>query len=284
MENLITIDAVRKNESQLRRRIFTELQLTILKKKLQKKPLNINEKTYYYRYIKPKLRAMISFFNIDEVNIKGKDCMIEKRIPKALKILNQIRKKHKSKKIIISGSFLFNTHYNDIDIFIFTRYNKEDYKKGKIHVNFIPESSINSLFFSSLSQISISNFAYAPKKEFDINIDGILHTYELLINHILNKEEHQKELRDFLLQIEYLSKNVVLDPKQLYNLKKKASDIKLISNALINALIFSYDKKNLKTHLNQYIGDYYGLLRKYKQSKNLGVYIDTYKEAIELAA
>ena len=53
MENLITLDMVNKNESSLER-IFTSLQLNILKKRLQKKELDANERTYYYKYIKPK--------------------------------------------------------------------------------------------------------------------------------------------------------------------------------------------------------------------------------------
>jgi len=288
MENLITLDMVRKSESQLKGRIFTELQLNILKKRLQKKQLNSNERTYYYKYIKSKIKAMLSFFNIDEINIRGKDCMLENRMHEAIEILNKIKKKHKNKKILISGSFLFSRAYNDIDVFVFTRYNKEDYKKGKIHVNFLSEESINSMFFSSVSQISISNFYYTPKREFNIKLDDVLHTYELLINHILNKEDYQKELRIFLLETEYLSKGVVLNPKNVYDSRKKAlmhrNITGILSNTLINAVIFAYRRNTLSKSLKQHIEDYKKLKNKYINAKNLGVYIKTYKQAIELAA
>src|SRR3989338_4681496 len=101
MENLISLEMVEESENQLRRRIFTDIQLNTLKKKF--------------------------------------------------------KKIHKNKKIMISGSFLFSKKYNDIDLFIFTVYGKKDYIRGNVHVNFLPETALESLFFSSISQISVSN-------------------------------------------------------------------------------------------------------------------------------
>lgn len=282
MENLITLDMVNRARDELEGRIFTSLQLNILKKRLQKKQLDSNEKTYYYKYIKPKLKAMLSFLNIDEINIKGKEYMIGNRIKTAVNILNKIKKKHKNKRIMISGSFLFNKNYNDIDIFIFTKYDKEDYNKGKIHVNFLPENAIDSIFFSSLSEVSISNFYYTNKNEFNIGLSNVLQNYELLINSILNRENYQKELRDFLLNTEYISTGVILNTKQLYALRKKINRIKMISNTLINALILGYNKNRLN-NLKRYIADYRKLLKQYKSS-NLNEYIQTYEKVIEIAA
>ena len=282
MENFITLDMVNKNEDNLDGKIFTSLQLNILKKRLQKKELNVNERTYYYKYIKPKLEAMFSFFNISEININGREYMADNRITKSVKILNQIRKKHKNKKIMISGSFLFNKDYNDIDVFIFTKYDKEDYKKGKIHVNFLPENAFDSLFFSSLSKISISNFSYTKKNEFNMGLNNILQSYEFLINSILNKENYQKELRDFLLNIEYISKGIILNTRQLYNLRKKVKSTKIVSNIFINAVILGYKKSILGNNLKKYIIDYKRLLKQYK-SKNLDEYIQTYEKVMELA-
>ena len=281
MENLITLDMIDKNESILER-IFTSLQLNILKKRLQKKELNANERTYYYKYIKPKLNAMFSFFSISEININGKEYMIDDRITEAVEILNKIKKKHKNKRIMISGSFLFNKDYNDIDVFIFTKYKKEDYNKGKVHVNFLPENAIGSLFFSSLSEVSISNFSYTNKNEFNVELTSVLQNYELLINSILNKENYQKELRDFLLNTEYISRGAILNAKQLYILRKKIKRIKIISNILINALILGYNKSKLNS-LRKYIMDYRKLSEQYKSS-NLNEYIQTYERVIEIAA
>lgn len=287
MENLINIEMIEENEKMLVGRIFTKLQLGILRKKIQKKSLDINERTYYYKYIKPKVQAMLSFLGVSPVSISGEEHIIKERMPEAVKMLNKFSRKHKNQKIMISGSFLFNEKYNDMDIFVFSRYKKEDYKKGKIHVNFLPESALDSLFFSSLSQISISNFKYTLKTEFAIKLEDILQTYEILINYILNKKEFTQELRKFFLEAEYFSKKVILNPKQLYELRKTATYkniIKLLSDTLVNSLLYGYPRKKLQDNLKQHIGDYAELLKEYKKAKNLEVYIKTYREAIEVAA
>jgi len=285
MENYLNLGLIKENESLLEGRIFTAMQLDILKKRLQKKTLNSNEKTYYYKFIKPKIRAMMAFFNINEINVNGKELIKESRLKKAIKIIHKLEQKHKGKKIILSGSFLFNKEYSDIDVFIFSKYNKEEYKKGKIHVTFLPESALESLFFSSLYQISVSNFNYTKKSEFAIELNGILQTYELLINTILNREDYEKNLRDFILQTEYISQNVILNPKQLYDTKEKLyrKNINILSNTFINSLTLSYTTKILKNKLGAQITDYKKLLTEYKTAKNLPIYIDTYLKVISLA-
>ncbi|PIN72492.1 hypothetical protein COV21_02005 [Candidatus Woesearchaeota archaeon CG10_big_fil_rev_8_21_14_0_10_45_5] len=285
MENYLNLELIEKNESLLEGRIFTAIQLNTLKKKLQKKHLNSNEKTYYYKFIKPKIRAMMAFFNINEINVNGKEFIKENKLEEAIKIIHKLEQKHKGKKIILSGSFLFNKEYNDIDVFVFSKYDKEDYQKGKVHVTFLPESALQSLFFSSLCKISISNFNYTPKSEFDIELPSVLQTYELLVNAILNNEDYEKNLRDFILQTEYVSKSVILNPKQLYDIKEKLSrkNLGILSNTFINSLALSYTAKILKSKLKAQVNDYKKLLTKYKTAKNLPIYIDTYSKVISLA-
>ncbi|MBS3158882.1 hypothetical protein J4206_06365 [Candidatus Woesearchaeota archaeon] len=287
MENLITIEMIEKNQDILLGRIFTKLQLNILKKKLNNKSLDTNEKTYYYKYIKPKVAAMLSFSGISEINIHGREHMLEERLPKAVKLLQQLSRKHKNKKIMASGSFLFSKKYNDIDFFVFTRYSKEDYRKGSLHVNFLPKSALDSIFFSSISQISISNFRYEAKTSFALTMQDVLQSYELLIDAVLRKQEFSKELRDFLMKAEFASKGVILSTKQLYELKKKITyknAVKLLSDTLVNTLLYGYALKDIKSSLKEHIRDYTSLLKKYHNAKNLEVYITTYREAIQVAA
>jgi len=284
MEHLINLQQVENNEDMLKGRIFTEIQLNILKKKLQKKKLNSNEKTYYYKYIKPKLKAMLYFFGINEINISGKEYIIKKRIPKAIEILKRMQKKHKNKKIIISGSFLFNRNYNDIDVFVFTKYNKENYKIGKIDVNFLPESAIDSLFFSSISQISVSNFRFAKKLDFKINIKEVMSLYETLIIFILQKDNYKKELRDLLLRLEYISKKVILNPKQLNEIITNINPRKIceiISQTFINNIVFAYKKDIIKV-LKKRIETYKEIPKTYPQN-NINLYLTTYSKAIQYA-
>jgi hypothetical protein len=285
MENLITLEMIEQNEDAIKGRLFTGIQLAIIKKRLKNQKLDSNERTYYYKFIKPKLRAILSFANVSELNIQGRDYIITNRITAAVNIIKRLMKKHKNQRIIISGSFLFNKDYNDIDVFVFSKYNKDDYRAGKIHVNFLKPDCLDSLFFSSLCQISICNFRHSAKKEFDIELDTFLHDYELLVNSILNKDEFNKELRNFLLKAECLAHGVILNPKQLYELRQKVSRkiIEKISNIFINALILS-PKRKMMQKLKQNIRDYQNLLKRYKTAKNLKIYIETYKGATEFAA
>lgn len=284
MENLLSLDTLETTDF-VKKKLFTKIQLSTLKKKLLKKQLNSNEKTYYYKFIKPKIKAMMTFFNIHENNINGEEYILKERLKEATELIKKVEKRYKHKKILISGSFLFSKKYNDIDIFIFTKYKKNDYIKGKIHITFLQESALSSIFFNSLSQISVSNFAHTQKTEFNINIKDVLQTYELLINSILNKEEYGKLLRDFILQTEVISKEVVLNPKQLFDIKAKMKhkNVNVLSNILVNALNLTYNKNLLKKTLQTHIKDYRKLLQEYTAAKNLGIYIDTYLEAINLA-
>ncbi len=285
MENLTRLNALSNCGDLIKSKIFTELQFNILKKKLEKKDLDSNERTYYYKFIKPKLSAIYSFIGIGEQNIRGREFILESRLIKAVSLLKKLEKKHRNQKIMISGSFLFNHRYNDIDAFIFTKYRKEDYFSGKVHVNFLPEPALGSLFFSSLAQISAANFQYEIKQEFKITDDDLLHTYELLVNSFLNKEDPKKELRDFLLKSEYISRGIILNPKQLYGLKEKVgSEIGLISNIFINTLVLNHDKGVFLQKIRRLVQDYSQLLKEYANSDNLKIYINTYQQVIDFGA
>lgn len=281
MENLINHNVLEKNKKILVPSIFTHIQYNILKNKLHKKKLNLNEKTYFYTYIKPKIKAAALLLNIQEFNVQGEEFIENERLNLAKKILNQLEKKHRKQKIMISGSFLFNKTYQDIDVFIFSKYKKEDYRKGKLHVTFLPLESINSLFFNSISKISVSNFEFIKKTKFEVNIEDILQKYELLIN-MINYEYPEKELRDFILEIEYFSKETILNPRDLHVLKNKLKrkNSEIISNMLINSVILNLDVK-IKKVLKEKIGDYKKLLKEYPKSSNLKEYINTYTKVIE---
>lgn len=285
MENLINLSDLKSAEKELKGRVFTERQLGVWKKKLAGEQLTLTEKTYYYKFIKPKAEAILNLCQVQPFFIHGREQMLPERIPPAQKIIRRLQQKHKGQKILLSGSFLFSPTYKDVDVFIFSKYRKEDYHFKKIQVTFLRESALDSLFFSSLAQVSISNFAPAFKKEFPPKLEDALKTYELLVNEILNKENYQDTLRNFLLLMEYLSKGLILNPRQLYLLRKKftrTDNLRLISRYFIDGLVLSFSRRELQ-RLNQEIHGYLQLQEEYKNSTNLPMYIETYKEVIKLA-
>lgn len=281
MENLISKESLNFPEIS---RLFTKIQLGIIKKRLENKKLNSNEQTYYYKYIKPKIRAIFSFCNIDELNISGKEQIIAERIPKAIALIKKLSQKYKNRKIMISGSFLFNKAYNDIDVFIFQKYDKQDFFKGKLHITFLPEEVLDTLFFASVSKISVSNFRYEIKRDYYIEFQDLIGKYEFVILSIIQDEEYKNDLRNFLLNSEYFSKKVVLNGKQLYELAKntkKGKIIRKINRNIINALLIGYTAK-MKKYLAGRIKLLAELKKEYKNSSNATVYIQAYKRVISI--
>lgn len=286
MENYLNLELIKKNRSLLVGKLFTAMQFNILKKKLQKKTLNSNEKTYYYKFIKPKILAMMNFFDIETVTIRGKEHILEERMNDAIVILKKIASKHKGKKIMISGSFLFKKNYNDIDVFVFTKYDKVDYKKGKLHINYLPESSLESLFFASISSISISNFVYSKKTSFNITTNDVFRSYENIVYMLETKQLNIQDVRSFLVATEYYSKGIILNPKQLSVYSNKVFGRKIfekITQKLINDMTLSDDKK-LKEKINIAIKELTALLKKHDNAVNFKKCINTYRKVIELAS
>lgn len=268
------------------KKIFTNIQISILKKRLQNLPLNSNEKTYYYKFIKPKIIAMSNFFSIENIFINGKKEIIKKRIIESINIIKRLEKKYKNRRILISGSFLFKEKFSDVDVFIFSKYTKDDYIDGKLHISFIPESSLNTLFFSSLYQISVSNFKTEYNVNYDISLDDILQTYELMVDSFLNSNfDNGKILRDFILKMEYVSKGVILNTKQLYFMKEKffRKSFEILSNNFINSILLGFEECILLKKLKLQIRNYKKILVEYPNAKNIPIYIKTYTKVISFA-
>ena len=120
--------------------------------------------------------------------------MLKERIEKAIKILKKQSRKHRNKRILITGSFLLNKRYNDIDVFIITKKELDDKKEGKVHINYLPENIETSLFFASLSRMCISNFFIDTKVHKEkVDLSDLIKNYEEIVLFILNKENFKGE-------------------------------------------------------------------------------------------
>src|SRR3989344_675636 len=96
----ISLEQLERNEKELVPRIFTHNQITILKKKMKDRKLDVNERTYYYKFIKPKLESIQHLFGVYDFVVNGREHMIEKRIIEAQKIIRKMRLKHKNKRMM----------------------------------------------------------------------------------------------------------------------------------------------------------------------------------------
>lgn len=284
-KNLIKIENLQKSKRYLVPHIFTENYYNILKLKIKGEKLSKNEVYYYNHFIKKKIKGIIVLMEIDNLT-KGNEFIRKSRINKSEFLLKKYSRIHKGMKILISGSFLYSEKYNDIDVFIVSKYNKEDYRTGKVHVNYIPEGIENSLFFQSISAISISNFNFSNKVIEDFKISDILHLYEVVVLLILQKDNYLQELRDLIVRLEYISNKVVLNPMQLKIITEKIirsrNPVSVINKYLIAKIINSHKLSVLKKTLKKFIAKNSVPEKRKYLYKNWKIYSQTYKEAIEI--
>ncbi len=285
LENYIILENLEASKDHLVPAIFSENYYKILKARLKGKKLNANEMYYYSHFIKKKLEGMIGLFELDET-VNGKEYIRKERISKAIKLLKKYSRKHKNLKIFISGSFLYSEKYNDIDIFIISKYDKEDYREANIHVNYLPVNIEKTLFFHSIYAVSISNFKTNAAIEEDFGISDILHLYEVTVLLMMQKNNYIQELRDLILRLEYLSNKVILNSMQLKIITDKITasknPIKLISKYLITKIINAYCLADLRKALAKFIQKNSLPEKGHEIYPNWKIYIQTYKEAIEV--
>lgn len=290
MGELINVQKLESAKQYLVPYIFSENYFKILKAKLNNKKLSYNEQYYYNHFIKKKLRGMMELFGIEEkMNISNKTTIKKDRLKKATSLIKKYSRKHKNMKILVGGSFLYKEKYNDIDIFVISKYNKEDYRDGNVHVNFLPADIEKTLFFKSISAISVANFVFdksAIDEEF--KLADILHLYEVVILLIMQKDEYLAELRELVLNAEYISSKVILNSIQLKEItdkiRRRKSPIKVLSKYIIVKIINSYTSSVLKKSLHKFIEKNETPEKGRKLYPNWKIYNQTYREAIEVVA
>jgi len=275
MENL-DINKLKAAKCNLVPHVFSENYFKILEKRLKGKRLNYNESYYYSHFIKKKLQGMSELMGIEEFT---KGDIRKDRIKKAKGLLKRYSKKHKGMKILISGSFLYKEKYNDIDIFVLSKYDKEDYRQGQVHVNYIPDDQ-SALFFKSIAKMSVANFQLSEGPIKDIDEKDVFHAYEKVLLLISQRDEYKNELRDFLLKLEYFSSKSIADSRQLDEMVYGLRKTELISKLLVAKIAGICDIRIIRRKIREYSS----LLKVYKGAWNIKRYIDTYKEVIKIAS
>lgn len=287
LENYIKLENLEAAKDYLVPHIFSENYYNILKARLKGKKLSENEVYYYNHFIKKKLKGIMRLMEIDMM-VNGRESIRKDRLKRAESLLKKYSRKHKGMKMLVSGSFLYSEKYNDIDIFIVSKYEKEDYKEGNVHINYLPADIERTLFFQSINSISIKNFNSEIRIEEEFNAADILHIYEVVILLIIQKYGYLQELRDLILRLEYISNKVILNPMQLRiitdKIIKSKNPIALINRYLIAKIINAYEGAVLKRELNKFIEKNSSPEKGKKMYDNWKIYNKTYKEVIEVVA
>ncbi|MBI2111948.1 hypothetical protein HYT52_00225 [Candidatus Woesearchaeota archaeon] len=284
----LTVEQLERAKGYVVPYIFTENYFHILKAKLNHKRLSINEQYYYNHAIKKKIEGMMKLFDLEKrMNISTRGLIKEGRIAAATSLIKKYSRKHKNMKILISGSFLYKEKYNDIDIFILSKYKKEDYKDGKVHINFLPADVENTLFFRSISAISVANFTFseaAVKERF--TLADILHLYEVVILLMMQNDEYTSELRELILRAEYTSHQIILDSRELKNFVDKVKiskkPIEYLNKYMVAKIINSSTPNTIKKVLNKFIEKNKMPEKGERMYPNWKIYNQTYQEAMKV--
>lgn len=256
--------------------IFTEKQVSIIHRYLHQEKLNNTEKTYFYSAIKRKIEALTALR--EEFYIIGEQ-MIPGRVEKAKKILQEIN----YEKAFISGSFLFNKKYNDVDIFILGKKRKA-YHQGKKHFTFITERDLAKPLFYSMYLYSVRNF--------NVNIlpiikrpstEDLFLEYQVAIKEILEKED-EKTSRNVIFDYYLFVKNKILNSYEVYHkfleIKAMAEAQKINSlNSMVKELTLKlYSKKYIYNELCLFLKTLQKLKESYKRHDNILIYMDLFSE------
>jgi len=269
--------------------IFTKHQFNLINKKFLNKKMSNSEKNEFSRTISKKMKAINKILKKESVFVYGKERIRKDRLKQACIYLNKFSRKFRNKHVIITGSFLYNKKYNDIDILVISKYEKEDCNLGKFHINYFTEDVYNSLFFRSTRKLCISNkeMIQYPLKE-KINIDTFISLYQELFDDLYNNFKGTRStLREFLLQASFISNAQMPDSLDLKNkvdsLVKFKNPKEIIKNIFINATLTGINKKKALTAMKYMIISYKELIKEYKQHKNYYMDImDAFKRVVSI--
>ena len=271
--------------------IFTSHQFGLIKKKFSNKKMSNSEKNEFSRTISKKMTAVGKILKKEAggVFVYGKERIKPERLKQAYKHLKKFSRKFKDKHVIITGSFLYSRRYNDIDIFVVSKYEKEDYTIGKFHINYFTEDVYNSLFFRSITKLCISNkeIKQSPLKE-KIDISTFISLYQELFHDLdKNFKAIKSTLREFLLQASFIGNFPVPDSLDLKNevdnIAKLKNPKEIIKNIFINAILIGIGKRKALDAMRKMIASYEGLIKEYKQHEYYYTDImDAFKRVISI--
>ena len=293
LQYIVDLQLFQKIKKEIVPVLFTEHQFQLIEKRFLNKKMTSSEKNEFSRTVSKKMKAINKIMEKEANNffIYGEENILPKRLDLAKKYLTKFSRKFKNKPIFISGSFLYNQRYNDIDIFVISKYDKEDYQEGKFHINYLTEDVYSSLFFASLKRLCITN-----KKVIQTKIEELadLNTFISLYQEVFNDFDRQfkgvkKTLREFLLPAAFLSQEPIPDSAELgkqidsiLGFKKPAEIIKKI---FTKTVIINTKPKKAKEAMNKMIQSYQDLIKEYKQHKQYYLdLIQAFQEVISIVS
>ncbi len=277
-----------KNYGEELQNLFTSRQLELIRNKLMGKKFYPSEKVFYSRSINKKIKAIEKIFHRQNYFVFGEEDMLPERKKKAIALLKKIERNHKGMEIFIAGGFLWKEKYNDIDVFIISKYDKEDKQEGNIHYNYFLPDEKNTVFFASLAKICVANF-FVFSESRDMPIETFLGNYQELIGDIEQEGVSVKNtLRTFLLNASYVSERTVLSSKQLDVFMKKVMNhsqkMLVLRKIFVASVLTGYTYKTCKIKIENLRKGYESLEKEYGKSGFYEELIKSYNEVLGVEA
>ncbi|MFA6089187.1 MAG: hypothetical protein WC755_04955 [Candidatus Woesearchaeota archaeon] len=279
----VTYDELLKKNDILVPRIFTKYQFELILKKIQLKKLSNSQNSYFSRSISKKLIALDIIS--DNFYFYGEELLISERIDKAKQILSNLKRKFKDKIMFISGSFLYSKNYADIDVFVVSKYEKDDFKIKNISINYISESFFDTILFQSVKQCAVSTHSLDYSLKEDITLSDYIRTYEQVFFDVFKKNDYKDTLRNFLLSSYYMKTNVIPSSKEIYfEYQKfgKENILKIINYEFMSVILRSMDG-SLKEIIKKKIIQFEDLKKEFSnQRKYYDLLLETLRGVIDV--
>lgn len=256
--------------------LFTNNQLIIIQKYLNKQVLTNSEKKSLYTSIKKKTEAINKLISSTISNISNEFYIKGNLFPKRVEEAKFIIQAYPGEKVFVAGSFLFSEKYNDIDIYILRERGYKEIHDDDKHIIYLTKKRLQEAIFQSTVLNSVSNYnnylKYSFKKP---TLNELMSLYHEAIIESLEKRVKKESLRDLIFNY-YLSKNELID----------AVKIKLlISNSTLEKIDFYFEeitkKQFSKTYLYVRFLEYANTLRQILKNLNNKVHIIHYLKLYE---
>ncbi|NQV91691.1 hypothetical protein HQ489_04415 [Candidatus Woesearchaeota archaeon] len=181
--------------------------------------------------------------------------IIKEHIEEAEEILNQIPAKY----CFITGSFLYNNKYKDIDVFVISRTKKKlTHTNKKVKITVIDFNDLYSLFYHSISKSCISK-NILPQKPLKVTISDYWFVINEAVPTIMNeKQKFRKEIRMLMLYMEYFQNNNILDTFYLKQKINSFKDYKEVLTYIKENVPQTIQNKRKKSYLKRFFYDQKG--------------------------
>jgi hypothetical protein len=285
----LDLDHIKSIKQEIVPYIFTNHQYNLILKRFSNKSLTLSEKNEFSRSISKRMKAIYTLLKKDEFYVYGLNKMLPKRVSLAKKYIKQFSRKYKNKHIILTGSFLYQEKFNDIDIIVISKYEKSELFHDRFHITPLTEDVYGSIFYESVSKLAISNKPILPELNENISLDNFISSFQETFNLLYQKHKSSKfVLRDFILKSYHVSNQSIPDSFQLNNLINSIisskNPSKLLKNIFVNSVIIGFSSKKLKKPFSLMKNLYKSNARNNKQHKKY--YLDqmkVYQEVLEIA-